>query len=117
MVVLKVLSGVIKVFHAILIGALWFSPFYILNPYVLVGAIAFQTLILLQFEYLDNRCVLTMLEYYLAGKKVNFKNSNPSSSFNEYISMLFGKKHMTNLNMYIPYFVIFANCLKLAFVI
>lgn len=117
MSIAKFLANIIKFFHAIVIGALWFSPLYVLNPYILIGAIVFQTIILLQFRYTNDRCILTMLEYYLSGQKVDFKQSNPSSEFNKAIALLIGKNNMTHLNMYIPYFVILGICLKLAFVV
>jgi len=115
--IFKLFANVIKGLHTIIIAALWGSPFYVLNPYVMIGAIVFQTIILLQFRYTDDRCILTMLEYYLSGQKVNFKLSNPSSAFNKQMANLIGNNAMQNINMYIPYFVILGLCLKLTYFI
>ena len=117
MLILKILSKIVKFFHAVFIGALWLSPLYIIDPILLICAIACQTLILFQFEITDNRCIVTMLEYYLEGKHVDFSVSNPSSAFNKGITMLIGKNRMINLNLYIPYFVILGICIKLFFVL
>jgi len=100
-------------FHMILIGGLWLSPFYLTDPTYLLGAIALQTFILAQLRFLGDRCFLTAIEENLTRSRFTYGKGTSMAGFNKLIADALGVKWMIAVNRYIPYAVIIANCYKI----
>ncbi len=103
--------------HGVLIAIIWVSPFLIASPYILISLIALQAFILAHLHFLDNQCILTIIEEYLTGEKLKYYKSRPMTAFNYALSKLFGVNGMLAINTYLPYCVIIADCIKLFLVI
>lgn len=111
------LGKILKFLHGLLIAALWLSPLYMTNLYLLLGAIALQTLILIQFYFTNNRCVLTMLEEVITGEKITYYEGKSMAGFNGVLAKWIGLENMLTINRYIPYIVILANSYKVSLIV
>jgi len=109
---LKTISYIIQILHGLFIAAIWLSPFYMTDPRYLIATIALQTAILAQLRYFNDRCILTIAEEYLAGKKLHYHKGKSMAGFNSILAKWIGLEGMLFVNRYTPYIVIIANCYK-----
>ncbi len=111
--ILKVIGLLLKFLHGILVILLWLSPLYMTNPSLLLSAIAFQSVILAHQKLLHDKCILTIWEETLTGKKIKYHKGKSMAGFNGILAKWIGVDGMLWVNTVIPYIVIIANSAKI----
>ena len=111
----KILGYLLRFFHAILILGLWLSPFYLTDSILLLFAIVLQAGILAQLRFMEDRCILTIIEEKLTGEKIAYHKGKSMAGFNGVLAKWIGIDGMLTINSYTPFFVIIADALKVGY--
>lgn len=80
----------------------------------LIAVILLELCILGLWQYLDNKCILTLLEERLTGEKVvNASNTSEITWMNGKLGAIFGAEKVDFINAVHPYIVISILCAKI----
>lgn len=110
----KIIGSIIQVIHAFFMIALWLSPFYLRNPSWLLWGIVIQSLILAHQYFLDDQCILVMLEDWLSGEKYELHQGKSLFIMTRLTADVMGEKNAIILHSVIPYIFIIGACYKIS---
>lgn len=110
----KIIGSIIQIGHALFMIALWLSPFYLNNPYWLLWGIVIEALILAHQYFLDDQCILVMLEDWLADEKYMLTHGKSLFIVTRLTAGIIGERNAIILNSVIPHIFIIGACYKIS---
>jgi len=110
----QMIGLIIQAIHAFFMIALWLSPFYIRNPTWLLWGIVIQSLILAHQIFLDNQCILVLLEDWLSGAKYELHKGKSLFVMTRVTADIIGQKYAITLNSLIPHIFIIGACYRIS---
>jgi hypothetical protein len=108
------LGYLMQLAHGLLMIALWLSPFYIRNPQWLLVGIVIQVLILMHQYFLNDQCILVLLEDWLTGAQYSGSNEKRMFLGNRIAADLIGKELYLAINAMLPYLFILGASYKIS---
>jgi hypothetical protein len=109
-----VLGYLMQLAHGLLMIALWLSPFYIRNPQWLLVGIVIQVLILMHQYFLNDQCILVLLEDWLTGAQYSGSTEKRMFLGNRIAADLIGKELYQAINAMLPYLFILGASYKIS---
>jgi len=109
-----VLGSLMQLAHGLLMIALWLSPFYIRSPQWLLVGIVIQVLILMHQYFLNDQCILVLLEDWLTGAQYSGSNEKRMFLGNRIAADLIGKELYLAINAMLPYLFILGASYKIS---
>ena len=110
----KIIGTIIQALHALVMIALWLSPFYLRNPSWLLWGIVIQSLILAHQILLDNQCILVLLEDWLSGANYELHQGKSLFIMTRLTADVMSQENAVILNSLIPYIFIIGACYKIS---
>ena len=110
----KIIGSIIQVIHVVFMIALWLSPFYLRNPYWLLWGVVIQSLILAHQYFLDDQCILVMLEDWLSDEKYTLTHGKSLFIVTRLTAGIIGERNAIILHSVIPYIFIIGACYKIS---